>query len=353
MKFEDVPAKIISIRVKPADATVTELKEQPVVSVSVSLSRPATFEIYLKDSVIFVKPTVDADIHRLSNELASGRSMLAQLANLAKDGSIELQIAFFTGECLEMGDIEIGMDEYVEQAIAKIKKKKLTGAKLYTTLEQDCCFNHGGQWFFFLTAGPAIDDALKPEPKEKVREEPENSRDSEEVDESDDEMSLSNQEISVPKDVPTHKNSFCVTGNDIRFVATANRLSDDKSIFIAKRLTKTRNTSDRALRLAKGKLKFMDWTQAGRIQILAKAQMSSLTKDEGSYLKKWDEFGDLEGEILLKHAREIGALQYCDMNQNRDGTVSVRIDQALDSALNALAKNGWRRSRLSMTYRII
>jgi hypothetical protein len=39
--------------------------------------------------------------------------------------------------------------------------------------------------------------------------------------------------------------------------------------------------------------------------------MTALTKDDGSYLKKWDEFGDLEGELLLTHAREVGALQYC------------------------------------------
>ena len=136
----------------------------------------------------------------------------------------------------------------------------------------------------------------------------------------------------MPKPEPTRKNSFCVTGEGIRFVATETALPDGKSIFTVTRLTKGRNEPDRDLRLAKGKLAFVDWTQAGRIQILAKAQITALTKDDGSYLKKWDEFGDLEGELLLKHAREVGPLQYCDMKQNRDGTVSVRIAQAPDSA---------------------
>jgi len=57
-------------------------------------------------------------------------------------------------------------------------------------------------------------------------------------------------------------------------------------------------------------------------------------------LRKWDEFGDLEGELLLKRARGVGVLQYCDIKANRDGTVSVRIAEAMDSALNALAANG-------------
>jgi superfamily I DNA/RNA helicase len=340
MKFYDIPANILKVRVKRTDIFSDSLGEQPVFSVSPCLSRPGEFEIRLKDSVIFVKPTVDADIHRLDNELASGRALLAQLANPATDGSIELQIAFFTGECLEMGDVEIGVDEYVEQVVAKIARQKRTGKKLYEYLERHCCLVHGDQPFFFLTAGPAIDAALKSEPEEKTEEEPQDSSDAEEVEESDGHTSQSNLEVPVPKHVPTRKNSFCVTGDDTRFVATETRLPEGKSVFIATRLTKIKNEPDRALRLAKGKLKFVDWTQAGQIQLLAKAQMSALIKDVGSYLKKWDEFGDLEGELLLKHAREIGALQYCDMNPNRDGTVSVRIAQASDSALNALKANG-------------
>lgn len=340
MKFKDIPAEIINIRVKNTDATVVKLEERPVLSVSVCPTRPGEFEIRLKDSVIFIKPIVDADIRRLGNELASGRAMLMQLANPAIDGSIELQIAFFTGDLLEMGNAEIGVDEYVEQAVAQIARQKLTGETLYKTLELHCCLVHGDQPFFFLTAGPAIDGALKPEAREQSAKESDENSNAEEVNESDGDTSDSNLEVSSPKTEPTRKNSFCITGDAIRFVATETRLPDGKSVFIATRLTKNRYEPDRALRLAKGKLKFVDWTQAGQIQILTKAQMSELTKDDGSYLKKWDEFGDLEGELLFKHARKIGALQYSDMIQSRDGTVSVRIAQASHSALNALAANG-------------
>ncbi len=41
---------------------------------------------------------------------------------------------------------------------------------------------------------------------------------------------------------------------------------------------------------------------------------------------------------MLKNAREIGVLQYSDITPNRDGTVSVRVTQALDSALDKLAE---------------
>jgi hypothetical protein len=340
MKFNDIPANILTFRVKQTDISTNKLKEQPVIAVSTCLSRPSEFEIRLKDEVTFVKPTRDLDIRRLGFELANGRAMLAQLANPATDGSVELQIAFFTGECLEMDDVDIGVDEYVEQAIAKLVRQKLTGKKLYETLERLCCLVHGNQPYFFLTAGPAIDIFLKSEPEEEPKGESEESSDTEEVEKSGGDTSQLNLEVSVQKPEPTRKNSFCVTGYDIRFVVTETQRPDRKSIYIATRLTKTKNKPDSALRLAKAKLKFTDWTQAGQIQLLNKAQMSEHMKNKESYFKKWDEFGDLEGELLLKHARKIGALQYSDMTSNRDGTASVIITHASDSALNKLATNG-------------
>lgn len=339
MNFQDIPANILNIRVKRTDYAEEALQEQPVFSVDASLTRPDEFEIRLQDSIVFVEPVVDADIHRLNSELSGGRAILAQLANPAADESIELQVAFFTGECLEMGEVEIGVDEYVENAIAKIERRKdgFKGERLYRKLDQLCCFRQGDSTFLFLIAGPAIDGELKPElaPEEKTKEvsEDEESKESE-VDAEPDTVPGDAAQMSKPE--PTRKNSFCVTGDGIRFVTTETALPDGKSIFTVTRLTKGRNEPDRALRLAKGKLAFVDWTQAGPIQILTKAQMTALTKDDGSYLKKWDEFGDREGELLLKHAREVGALQYCDMKQNRNGTVSVRIAQAPDSAWIAL-----------------
>lgn len=346
MKFQDIPADILTIRVKRTDNAAEALQEQPVFSVDASLTRPDEFEIRLKDSVVFVEPVADTDVRRLNSELASGRDILAQLVNPAADESIELQIAFFTGECLEMGDVEIGVDEYVENAFAKIEKLK-DGFKgdLHRRLDQSCCFPQGDKAFFFLTAGPAIDGALKPElaPNEKAKEAPEEGNDAEETEgpELDGEPNTVVLDATkTPRPDPTRKNSFCVTGVGIRFVATEALLPGGKSIFIATRLRKHKGETDRALRLAKGNLRFVDWTQAGQVQLLAKAQMTALTKEDGSYLKKWNEFGDLEGELLLKHAREVGALQYCDMKQNRNGTVSVRIAQAQDSAWIALETGG-------------
>lgn len=348
MNFQDIPANIMNFRVKQTGSAHKDLQEQPVFNVDNCQNRPDEFEIRLIDFNVFVKPIFAADILRLNSELASGRAILAQLANPAKDGSIELQIAFFTGDCLEMTEveIEIGVDEYVESAIAKIDRRKdgFKSENLYGRLEQLCCFPQGDTWFFFLTAGPAIDDVLKliPSPNEKVNEAPEGRDDAEEQEWTAVDAKLNTvggTATQKPKAEPTQKNSFCVNGVGLRFVATETALPDGKWIYTVTRLTRRKSESDRALRLAKGKLKFSNWTQAGRIQILAQNQITALTKDDGSYLKKWDEFGNLEGELLLKKARDLGALSYCDLKQNRDGTVSVRILEASALGWKALEDN--------------
>ena len=309
MNFQDIPARILIIRVKPT-TKIPALPELPVFSVEARLIRTDEFEIRLRDSVVFVRPVVATDIRRLNAELASGRSLLAQLASPAADGSIELQIAFFTGDSLEMGEVEIGVDEYVENGLAKMRLGE-KGKRPYEALDKICCFQQGDNAYFFLTAGPAIDKDLKPDTDEAPHE---------------------------VRAEPTAKNSFGITGDGIRFVVTEKAVPGGNSIFIATRLTKVRNDPDRALRLAKGRLRFVDWTQAGQVQLLAKAQMTALAQDDRSYLKKWDEFGDMEGELLLKQARAVGALQFTDMTQTRDGTVSVRIVEASDSAVTALAE---------------
>lgn len=344
MKFQDIPTEILSIRVKPAAKVAGALCAQPVFSVVASPTRAGEFEACLKDAHVFVKPVLNADIQRLNAELAMGHAMLAQLANPASDESIELQIAFFTGECLDMGTVEIGVDDYVERAVTKIERSKspLRGEQLYNQLDELACFHQGDSTFIFLMGGPAIDHVLK-ENAQTQDEVPDNTigdisaPENTDVPETDSDAAAMFSEVAyLLKPEPTSKNSFCVTGDGIRFIATETPLTHGESIFIASRLTKNRTDNDRALRLAKGKISFVDWTRAGKIQILAKAQMSALTSDNGSYLKKWDEFGDLEGELLLKLSRDFGALYYSDMLQKRDGSVSVRIFQASDAAWRVL-----------------
>lgn len=338
MKFNEIPVVRFSIRVRPTDGSSFEKAFSgsrpsiPVVGVTPSASHNE-FELALAESIVVIQPAVAPEAQRLNSELASGRAMLAQLSDIAPDGSVELSIAFFTGAPLEMGELEVGVDEYVEKGVKRIDKR--AARDIYRWLEAECCFTVDAESYFFLTAGPAIEDFLAPGSEDVG---PAGVPDDDEEG-SDDKQALTPRE-GPPQVGQTVKNSFCVTGNNMRLTATSTTLPEGKSIYVATRLTELKGDSDRAVRLAKGKLKFVDWTQAGQIQLLSKAQLANLTQDKSSYLRKWDEFGDLEGELLLREARQIGVLDYTSPTQNRDGTVTVMISDASDQAFHALKSGG-------------
>lgn len=339
MKFQDIPADILTIRVRPVGHGSAEWRDQAVYSIENDLSRPDEFDLRLKDAMIAVQTVTSIDNRRLNAELAIGRALLAQLANRAADGSMELQIAFFSGPCLEMGELEIGVDDYAERAIADLERRRNgpKGEQLYKLLERHFCFRQGDSDFFFLTAGPAIDEMLKPDPvQEKEAADANNLVPDPESQASQDAAPSAVQPARSQQ--PNRSNSFCISGNGLRFVATETPLPQGKSIFLTTRLTKARKHPDRALRLVKGKLHFADWSRTGHIRLLAKAQMTALTQDHVSYLRKWDEFGDLEGELLLDKARLVGVLHVAGSVENRDGTVAVRVTQASEAALKALEK---------------
>ena len=59
-----------------------------------------------------------------------------------------------------MGDVEIGVEEYVVKRRREIDES--SSRDIYAWLEERCIFKLGDQPYFFLTAGPAIEDELRP-----------------------------------------------------------------------------------------------------------------------------------------------------------------------------------------------
>ena len=162
MRFSDIPTSILTIRVKRTDSYDTALEEQPVFSIVPCPSRPGEFEVGLKGSMAIFKPVRDVDGRRLNAELQGGRAVnIAQLANPAADGSIEVQIALFTGECVLMGDVDVGIDEYTERRYAKLFKSDISRERPFNALTEKCCYTHGDKPYFFFLAGPAVERILR------------------------------------------------------------------------------------------------------------------------------------------------------------------------------------------------
>jgi hypothetical protein len=357
MRFDNIPVEKLRCRITPVGLSEEQLKEaglagegpkeQFVRDVSPNASLPDVFDLILATTSIPVKTNKENEATRLALELSTGRTKLARIRNFAKDGSCELEVAFFTGKTIEMDAIDIGLDEYVIEGY-----KRSTGAEtelripeLGKRLEDEFCFVQDDTYYFFMLAGAVVDEDM---------------RDEEAIQNKQDDASEESLDIVVP--IPDGSNAdgadtenelptvvaptsntlkkgakFSATGKSLSFVAEERYLEDGSSLFVATRLTNKRQKTDKALKLAKGKLNFVDWTQAGRIQLLAKAQLSNILKGDSSYLKKWDEFGNVEGERLLTGAREFGVLYYSDATPDRNGTIGVKITEASDYALAELA----------------
>jgi hypothetical protein len=232
----------------------------------------------------------------LNFHLKRGCAHLAEVMQVAKDGSALVKIIFFNGEIVEIGDVEIVIDERIE-ATAKRNGIRFNGAEeLGSVLNEKCKISVGDVEFFLLMCGPAAKADF-------------------EVDNKEDEDSPDFQAVVQEK-----YREFSIYGERVRIPVERRNVDKAKDIFFAtKAVFMDNQKSEGALRLARGSVVFSDYTKTGRIRALAAGAMSQLTKETGSYLKQWDEYGAIEGEMLLVRAKAVGRIDYHGTEQTTKG----------------------------------
>ena len=324
MKFSDIPVEIVTVRMFLAYRHA-RLKEGPVSRIVQSPeSSFGEYEIYTEDDVIVAEPVDRREASsKLDWELSSGPSYLAQISDVDPMGGFTLEVAFFAKAPLEIGEQDIGVDEYIAERMSRLTGRRNSGvdSALCDELSRTFCFQQGEECFFFVLAGASVESEI-------------NALGSD----GDYQVSGDEGEHDAQKGLtPDITNSYCVMSNDISFVATEKSVSRGGSIYIATKMHGRAGEVDKAVRLARGKLTFVDWSAAGQVQILAKYQLADIVQEGSSYLKKWDDFGNTEGEILLRDARQFGIIYYNGAVENRDGTVTVSIVDATETAFGELA----------------
>ncbi|MCQ4052960.1 MULTISPECIES: DEAD/DEAH box helicase [Aeromonas] len=232
----------------------------------------------------------------LSFHLKRGCAHLAEVMQVAKDGSTLVKIIFFNGEIVEIGDVEIGIDERIEST-AKRNGIRFNGAEeLGNVLNDKCKISVSDEDFFLLMSGPSAKADF-------------------EADIPEDEYSPDSQAVVQEK-----FREFSIYGERVRIPVERRNLDKSKDIYFAtKVLFKDKQQSEGALRLARGAVKFSDYSKTGRIRALAAGAMSQLTKETGSYLKQWDEYGAIEGEMLLARAKAVGRIDFHSTEQTTRG----------------------------------
>ncbi len=355
MRFEEVPAPRLQMRIRRIDGesfgfdsvagTSKGKKAQSIYVESLKTTHLYDrFELYTKDAVFFVVPVNSADINNLSSMLNSGRTFLFQLTDPAPDGSAELHLLLFFGEPVDMNDLEIGIDDNVLAALSS-KTKEVTFSEAVRIMHNKCVLTHGDKEYFFVVAGYATKSYL--EGDDTPEEEPDTSGETDESEKARENADAFEQDLDnlYPEEEEEEENAvpeiqtsgsrlrnFAILGSDVRFVLAEQDKGRGRTIFLATRITRFRTSccplkikghyrEETALRLVCGNLQFENWTEIGASSQQTRDQMDRLTNTVNSYLRKWDEFGTVEGQIFLENARAAGIIPFTVIGEDKDGIV--------------------------------
>lgn len=270
-------------------------------------------EFTVRQGPVFARVSLKSSskAEELSGYLGSGRAQVASVDEIAPDGATALMTwRFYNGEVIEVGNIDVGLDDQVQNAARRHLGEwgpSLEG--LFGALADLCTFTVPGadsDHYFLMSAGPAVERDFGRQ---------------------DDDRSA--------VEVEAVERALCIQGDGFRLPVARKRVASHEEKFLAVRLIGSSGKDpDGSLRLARGRLTFSDFSRTGRIQALAAGTMAKLTGESGSYLRKWDEYGDLEGQMLLERARAVGVLRWNAVEPAPEGGVRFFFSEPVPSVLN-------------------
>lgn len=289
--------------------------------------KPELTDETLKPGIGFIDPDIEENVYSLrfpgklwkiqlrektsgidlNFHLKRGCARLVEVLQIAADGSAFMRVVFFNGDIVEIGDVEIGIDERIEST-AKRNGIRFNGAEeLGSVLNKKCKISVGDEDFFLLMSGPSAMADF-------------------EADSHEDEGSTDSQIVVQEK-----YREFSIWGERVHIPVERRIIDKSKDIFFATKVVfKDSQKSESAFRLARGTIVFSDYTRTGRIRALAAGAMSQLTKEPGSYLKQWDEYGAIEGKMLLARAKAVGRIDYHSTENTTRGGVKFFVSSIPD-----------------------
>ena len=248
-----------------------------------------------------IKAKIKSDNKDLSFYLQKGLVNLCQVLQKAPDDSILIKINFFNGAIIEMDKVDVGIDEKIDESakkrgirakdinrLSEIMAKKFI-LNVYTPSSQE-------KFFLMLSGGASKDDF----------------------------------ESDIAEDIK----SFSLYSDEIKIPVIKKQLIKEKEIYFASKLMPNNNKNrESALRLVRANLVFSDYTSTGEPANIVRGAMDKLLKEENSYLKKWDEYGDKEWEILIANAQKVGRIEYTKI-EVQEGTIKIFFDENIVDRLS-------------------
>ena len=227
-----------------------------------------------------------------SRNLSRPCGHLEEITRVVQDGSAEIKVVFFGGLALPL-NIEVCIDKKFEESARRLDF-------LFDDIDQLASQLHGAfqikggsqeQQFFCINSG-AVDDIPDVDEEEASK-------------------------LELSQDIQ----AFEIIGNRFSISVKSRKVESDeleKEFYATRIRSRKPNPKGSAMRLAEGAVRFSD--EVEKVKTLAIATLElAIGQGGGSYLKSWDLYGNLEGEIFLKQLRRIGALNYTNYEAHKAG----------------------------------
>lgn len=242
-----------------------------------------------------------AQANRLEQYLYSGAAHLAQIV-MVKESALQLAVRFYHGGPLQFAEIDITFDDAAITACTRHGVRGARPEEILRQLESEMVYAPKGSdcGAFVLQPADQPEGAANASPDQLER-------------------------------------GFTMLGNGFHLEVILQQHDDAGLVFVARRVVPARTAHSGPIRLATGQVRFLDHTRLGQLRPLAQAAMARLTRNAGSYFRAWDEYGRMEGAMLLERARTVGILVPESMESVPGGTrffiqggVPTTVPAALD-----------------------
>jgi hypothetical protein len=279
MKFKDLTA--------PTRAEcwgMLDTHDAPLVPGAVELrrgKRPGTITLAQGGTIASFTFQESGEGSRLEQHLYSGVAHLASVT-MVKDRSLQLSVRFYHGGPLQFASIDVAFDDAAVNAGTRHGVRGTRSDEILRNLEERMVYQADREElpYFFVQPTPdrqgGSEDGLE--------------------------------------------RGFTMLGNGYQLEVAVRHHPEQGPVFVARRLMPARTAKSAGLRLASGQVRFLDHTKLGQLRPMAQAAMSRLTQGVGSYFRAWDEYGSLEGAMLLQRARTVGILKPLNVEPGRQGT---------------------------------
>jgi len=257
------------------------------------------FQLIINEKLLAFKFRDQQVESNLLGQLAKNNTNLVEVVQIGHDKSLDLRVLFFNGPIIDLGEVDITLDQIT---LDSANKSKLGSSfdEVVSNLKRLCCIHASiyeeKENYAVVMLGAGATDELN---------------------------RITNSEDSKEQSTLTH--NMVIFGEGVQLAITQYTSGDLSYLGVKRLVGNSQQNLLRSVHLVKLNLNFVDSPKM--LGMLAKLEMAKLEEKEGGYLKVWDKYGDEEGEVLLAKARSVGVIEFNSTHIGENGAIGLYVDR--------------------------